>query len=71
MITSGGVHRWRFVENRKDLEVTVEGHLVTNDGAALVDAAAEGLGLAYVFANMASALVSEKRLVRVPYRWWP
>ena len=51
-ITSGTVDRWRFVENGKDLEIAVEGHIVTNDGAVLVDAALDGLGLAYVFENM-------------------
>jgi DNA-binding transcriptional LysR family regulator len=71
MITSGAVNRWKFVENGKDLEIAVDGHVVTNDGAVLVDAAAEGIGLAYVFENMVSALVSEKRLVRVLDKYCP
>src|SRR2546427_869592 len=69
--TSGTVNRWKFVEDGKDLEIAVEGHVVTNDGAVLVDAAAEGIGLAYVFENMVSALVSEKRLVRVLDKYCP
>jgi DNA-binding transcriptional LysR family regulator len=69
--TSGIVNRWKFVEDGKDLEIAVEGHVVTNDGAVLVDAAAEGIGLAYVFENMVSALVSEKRLVRVLHKYCP
>ena len=71
MVTSGSVGRWKFVENGKDLEIAVEGHVVTNDGAVLVDAAAEGIGLAYVFENMVSTLVSEKRLVRVLDKYCP
>jgi len=70
-ITSGAVERWKFVENGKDLEIAVDGHVVTNDGAVLVDAAVEGLGLAYLFENMVSALVSEKRLTRVLDRYCP
>jgi len=70
-ITSGAVERWKFVENGKDLEIAVDGHVVTNDGAVLVDAAVEGLGLAYLFENMVSALVSEKRLARVLDRYCP
>jgi DNA-binding transcriptional LysR family regulator len=35
-----------FREDGKDFEIAVDGHLVTNDGAVLVDAAVEGLGLA-------------------------
>jgi DNA-binding transcriptional LysR family regulator len=38
---------------------------VTNDGALLVDAALDGLGLAYVFESMVRHHVAEKRLVRV------
>jgi DNA-binding transcriptional LysR family regulator len=47
------------------LELAVHGRVVTNDGSVLVDAAVEGVGLAYVFEDMVSTLVSEKRLVRV------
>ena len=45
--------------------ICVGGSVVTNDGSVLVDAAVEGVGLAYVFEDMVSGLVSEKRLVRV------
>jgi len=69
--SNGAVNHWKFVENGKDLEIAVDGHVVTNDGAVLVDAAAEGIGLAYVFENMVSALVSEKRLVRVLHKYCP
>jgi DNA-binding transcriptional LysR family regulator len=70
-ITSGAVDRWRFGENGKDFEIAVEGHVVTNDGAVLVDAALDGLGLAYVFESMVSRLVAEKRLMRVLDRYCP
>src|SRR6185295_351658 len=69
--TRGTVVRWRFVENGKDLEIAVEGHVVTNDGAVLVDAAADGLGLAYVFERMVRQAVAEKRLVRVLDKYCP
>ena len=69
--TSGAINRWRFVEKGKDLEIAVDGHVVTNDGAVLVDAAAEGIGLAYVFENMVGAPVSERRLVRVLDKYCP
>ena len=69
--TSGAISRWKFVENGKDLEIAVDGQVMTNDGAVLVDAAAEGIGLAYVFENMVSALLSEKRLVRVLDKYCP
>jgi len=70
-ITSGAIDRWKFVENGKTFEIAVEGRVVTNDGAVLVDCAVEGLGLAYVFEDMVTELVSGKRLVRVLDRYSP
>ena len=70
-ITRGTVDRWRFVENGKDLEIAVTGHIVTNDGAVLVDAAVDGLGLAYVFERMVRQDVAEKRLTRVLDKYCP
>jgi DNA-binding transcriptional LysR family regulator len=70
-VTRGTVDRWRFIENGKDIEIAVEGHIVTNDGAVLVDAALDGLGLAYVFESMVEERVAEKRLVRVLDRYCP
>jgi DNA-binding transcriptional LysR family regulator len=70
-MSSGAVARWRFVDNGKDLELAVNGRVVTNDGAVLVDAAVEGVGVACVFEDMVSALVAEKRLVRVLDKYCP
>jgi DNA-binding transcriptional LysR family regulator len=64
-LTRGTVDRWRFVDDGKQLEIAVEGQIVTNDGAVLLDAALDGLGLAYVFESMVRELVAERRLVRV------
>jgi DNA-binding transcriptional LysR family regulator len=69
--TKGTVNHWRFRENDNELEIAVDGHVVTNDGAVLVDAAVEGLGLAYVFESMVRELISRKRLVRVLEKYSP
>lgn len=63
--STGALARWKFVEKGKEFEVVVDGRVVTNDGSVLVDAAVEGVGLAYVFEDMVSELLSQKRLVRV------
>jgi DNA-binding transcriptional LysR family regulator len=70
-ITRGTVLRWRFTEDGQELEIAVDGHIVTNDGSVLVDAAVEGLGLAYVFESMVTELLSQKRLVRVLDEYCP
>jgi len=69
--TRGTVNRWRFVEDGKEVEIAVDGHVVTNDGAVLVDAAVADIGLAYVFENMVDELLSQKRLVRVLGKYCP
>jgi len=64
-MSTGALARWSFVVDGETLELAVDGRLVTNDGAVLVDAAVEGAGLAYVFEDMVRGLVSQGRLVRV------
>ena len=71
MPTRGTVNPWRFQVDRKPFEIAVDGSVVTNDGAVLVDAAVEGLGLAYVFEGMVTELVSRRRLVRVLQEYCP
>lgn len=69
--TRGTVNRWRFVEDGKEVEIAVDGHVVTNDGAVLVDAAVAGIGLAYVFEKMVDEPLSQRRLVRVLGKYCP
>lgn len=69
--TRGTVDPWRFRVDGETFEITVDGRVVTNDGAVLVDAAVEGLGLAYVFESMVSQLVSQRRLERVLQEYCP
>lgn len=71
MPTRGTINRWRFVEDGKDFDITVDGRIVANDGGVLVDAALDGLGLAYVFDGMVAQHVAEKRLVRVLDEYCP
>src|SRR6478609_5425185 len=63
--TSSVVYRWEFSENRKDFAVAVNGRLLLNDGALMADAAAAGLGLAYVVEASVRDALDNKQLVRV------
>ncbi|HYP98318.1 MAG TPA: LysR family transcriptional regulator [Polyangiaceae bacterium] len=63
--TSNVVYRWEFSENRKDFAVAVNGRLLLNDGALMADAAATGLGLAYVVEASVRDALANKQLVRV------
>ena len=63
--TSNVIYRWEFTENRKDFAVTVNGKLLLNDGDLMAEAAAAGLGLAYVVEASVRDALASKRLVRV------
>jgi DNA-binding transcriptional LysR family regulator len=63
--SSGVVYRWEFTEHGKDFAVTVGGRLWLNDADLMLDAARDGLGLAYVMESSVRQELAEKRLVRV------
>lgn len=63
--TLGVVYRWEFTEKGKDFAVAVEGRVLLNDGQLMVDAAVDGLGLAYVPEHAAREALADGRLVRV------
>jgi DNA-binding transcriptional LysR family regulator len=64
-VTGGDVYRWEFTENGKDFDVAVKGRLLANDGALMVRAAVDGVGLAHVLESMVENELAEKKLVRV------
>jgi len=61
----GVVYRWEFTEHGKDFEIAVNGRILMNDGGLMVDAALDGLGLAYVIESAVRDHLASKRLVRV------
>jgi DNA-binding transcriptional LysR family regulator len=64
-ISSGEVYRWEFTEDGKDFDIAVDGPLVCNDSGVMVQAALDGIGLAYVFPTAVQRELEEGRLVRV------
>jgi DNA-binding transcriptional LysR family regulator len=63
--TLGVVYRWEFTESGKDFEIAVNGRVLLNDGDLMLDAALDGLGLAYVLESGVREHLAAKRLVRV------
>jgi DNA-binding transcriptional LysR family regulator len=61
----GVIARWEFTEDGKDFEVAVNGRLQLDDADLLLDAAVDGLGLAYVVDARVREHLADKRLVRV------
>ena len=69
--THGGLYVWEFEKNRRELNVRVEGQLVFNSTALILDAALSGFGLAYLPEEQVRAHLAAGRLVRVLADWCP
>ena len=69
--TYGGVCPWEFEKRGQELKVRTEGQMVFNNIAMRLDAALNGLGLAYLPEDQVQRHVDEGRLVRVLQDWCP
>lgn len=67
--TYGGLYVWEFEKDGHELRVRVEGRLVFNNIALRVNAALEGLGLAYLPEDAVKAQIGDGRLTRVLDDW--
>ncbi len=70
-VTTGQIERWQFARGSESFELSVSGHFVTNDSAVLVQAALDGLGIAYMINGYIEPLIESGRLVRVLADWSP
>jgi DNA-binding transcriptional LysR family regulator len=66
---SGAVYAWEFSKNGEDLRVRVEGQLTFNSSRAAAQAAADGLGLAFVPEDQAKPIVDAGLVVTVLEDW--
>ncbi len=69
--TYGGLYAWEFVKGNRELKVRVEGQLVFNGTARMLNAALAGFGLAYVPEDLAQPHLARRRLKRVLEDWCP
>lgn len=69
MTTSGRLYSWEFARDGRELEVKVDGPLTFNDPALMLEAALDGLGIAYVPEDQAAPFVAEGRLVHLLQHW--
>src|ERR1700712_4360844 len=61
--THGGLYAWEFEKGKRELRVRVEGQLVFNATAPMLEAALAGLGLAYVTEDSVQAYLADGRLI--------
>ena len=69
--THGGLYAWEFEKGGRELRVRVEGQLVFNGTAPMLDAALAGFGLAYVPEDSVEGHLADGRLIRVLADWCP
>ncbi|KAA0020275.1 LysR family transcriptional regulator [Salinicola corii] len=70
-LPSGKRYRWEFSRRGIELTVDVPGNLTLDDNDLLVQAAAEGRGIAYVPEHFAQAYLGSGQLVTVLDDWCP
>lgn len=68
---SGGVYVWEFERRRYPLNVRVDGQVTVNSTPLVVNAALEGLGIAFLPEDEFAPHIEDGRLVRVLEQWCP
>lgn len=69
--TSGGLYAWEFERDDREFSVRVDGQLTVSNIASAVDAAVDGIGLAYVPTDLILHLVQQGKLKRLLLDWCP
>lgn len=69
--TAGGLYAWEFGKNGQEIRVRVNGQLTFNNSYAMIDAAMNGYGIAYVPENIVADRIKSGDLVLVLDEWSP
>ena len=69
--THGGLYAWEFSKGGRELRARVEGQLLFNGTAPMLDAALAGFGLAYLPEDNVRTHLADGRLIRVLDDWCP
>lgn len=69
--TDMSLYRWEFERGHEKLEVAVEGQLIVTEPVVATRAAADGLGIAYLFEYYVRPLLQSGGLVRLLEEWTP
>ena len=71
MMASGQILGWEFERDGRALEIKVTGPLTVNEPELGLEAALDGLGIAYVMQGQAESHIAAGRLVRLLAAWTP
>ena len=67
----GSLYAWEFERNGREVNVRVDGQMVFNSSGALLQAALQGLGLAYLTEGQVRPYLASGELIRVLADWCP
>ncbi len=62
---SGVIYKWEFTMDGKTVEYEIGGNLTVSDSLFSIDAALEGIGLAYTFEQLSRPHIKSKKLIQV------
>lgn len=68
-VTAGTVYTWEFNQGDERRTIRVQGNVTLNDGGAILSAALDGLGFAYLFLDYVRSHIDDGRLMRVLEPW--
>ena len=69
--THGGLYAWDFEKDGHAINVRVDGQTVFNNTFLMLQAALDGMGLAYIPFDLAQPHIEAGRLEPVLENWWP
>ncbi|MBB3571294.1 LysR family transcriptional regulator [Rhizobium sp. BK491] len=69
--TSGGLYAWEFQEDGRGFSVRVDGQLVYSNIGSAIDAALDGMGIAYAPTDLIRGYIDDGRLREVIKDWCP
>jgi DNA-binding transcriptional LysR family regulator len=69
MPSAGSIYSWEFERGGQKIDVQVTGPLTFSDPELMLEAALDGLGIAYLLDDEVATLVAEGRLVRLLDPW--
>jgi DNA-binding transcriptional LysR family regulator len=69
--THGGLYAWDLEKDGQALRVRVTGQAIFNNTFLMLQAAIDGVGLAYVPLDLAQTGIASGRLVPLMQDWWP
>ena len=69
--TDGSLYRWEFEEDGREFEISVNGPVIANEVELVLQAALQGLGIAYTSHDWIQGWLKEGKLVRILERYSP